>query len=194
MNSTVDRRRFLLLGAGAAAAGCVGCAEGSPNKKRGSGTCGTPSDGGGLGYCLLENREVRVPAAAMLPVGHAVLTGIDDNSAVIVARDERGLFALSAICPHACCAVFACVDAICSGFATIGNGECVPSQTFALPTGASDIAFICNCHGSAFGPDGSRLAGPAQAGLPPIQIRLDGVDALVDLSKSADANDRISVG
>lgn len=182
----IDRRRFVLQLAGVGA-GCVGCADAS-GRVRGPG-CGTPADGGGLGYCLVDQREVRVIGGARLATNQVMLTGIDDQTAVIVARDEKGFYALSAICPHACCVVVACNDDACSDPQN-SPGECKPVNAVSLVR-AGGIAFFCPCHGSAFAADGSVLAPPATSGLPPVRMRLDGNDAVVDLSTPANVDDRV---
>jgi menaquinol-cytochrome c reductase iron-sulfur subunit len=58
---------------------------------------------------------------------------------VYVTRDKQGhLQVLSAVCPHLGCEV---------------------------PWSPERQEFFCPCHGSAFAPDGSRIAGPAPRGL-----------------------------
>jgi Rieske Fe-S protein len=62
---------------------------------------------------------------------------------VAVSRDERGIFAMSAVCTHAGC----------------------PTQ----PTGTGADLF-CPCHGSLFDGAGNVVRGPARAPLPHYQV------------------------
>src|SRR5205085_2631589 len=108
--STLSRRRALLV---LAASACGN--GGSASSSGGPTSCFEIADGGaGKPYCLVEGRLVRVAGAKQIEVGAAALTNIDDNTAVIVARDAQGFHALSAICTHACCLVSLCKDASCA--------------------------------------------------------------------------------
>lgn len=187
MSLAVGRRRFL-VSTGATMAGAIGCSEGSPARKKLE--CGTEADGGGLGYCLLEKRELRVIGAARLAPNQAMMTGIDDQTAVIVARDDRGFYARSAICTHSCCVVVMCNDDACSTPVTSPEACAAPTAT-PLVVSVDGIAFICTCHGSAFRADGSVLTGPATAGLPAVKLRFDGTDVVVDISQRAADDERL---
>lgn len=177
------RRGFLRVAGGAAGAVLAGC--GSSTAPR---TCATPAAGPGLSYCLVGNVEVRVTGGALLTAGQMILFNVDDSSATILARDERGLYALSAICTHQCCIVTAC-DATC-GTVITNPGDCNATRTGALAS--TGTAFICACHGSEFAADGSVLTGPAVQPLPAVALRRDGSDVIIDLSRAAAREDRVT--
>lgn len=143
--------------------------------------CATPSDGPGAGYCLVRNLTLRVPGAAMLAIGQVVLFSDDDDNAVIVARDQHGLYALSAVCTHSCCMVTVC-NASCARGVLTNPGSCAASPVGALSSGT---AFICACHGSEFAADGSVVTGPAATPLPSLALTVDGADVIVDLARHA---------
>lgn len=90
---------------------------------------------------------MRVAAAAALEEGRAVLLNVDDNTAVIVARDAGGFHALAAICTHACCIVSLCGNAGCTSLSKS------PGMCEATPVAAGDSSgpsALCPCHGSTF--------------------------------------------
>ncbi|MEO7331121.1 MAG: Rieske (2Fe-2S) protein [Minicystis sp.] len=183
----VSRRRALLtLAAGAVSAGCGGGA-GTGTGGGGPGSCFEPADGGSAPpYCLVEARVVRVPGAKALGVGQAALTNLDDNTAVIVARDELGYHALSAICTHICCLVALCREVDCAS-ATSNPGACGTSEVVI-----GDATAVCPCHGSTFRlRDGEPLTGPAKKPLPAFVLRFEGEDALVDTSQPTAASTRV---
>jgi Rieske Fe-S protein len=189
----LNRRQFV-LGTGSAVAGAalLGCTGQSRARTADLGSsaaalCTTRSTGHGLNYCLVEPVEVRLVDAATLAVGQVLLFNVDDATAVIVARDDKGFYALSGICTHQCCVL------------TICNGDCTslftnPGDCAATPRGTlvSGAAFFCACHGSEFGADGSVLTGPATEALPAVATRRDGNDLVVDLGKVADPEFRIT--
>ncbi len=67
---------------------------------------------------------------------------------VIMARDGRGLFAMSAVCPHQGCTV-----------SPVEGAVCLPPQDGATSTTPT---LCCSCHGSTFDGDGLALTGPAE--------------------------------
>jgi Rieske Fe-S protein len=143
--------------------------------------------GPGLGYCLVEGKQLVVPGAGLLPVGAAMLMNDDDNTAAIVVRDELGFYALSGICTHSCCLVSLCKDAACKG--AIGNpGDCSNTEMVNLPTFGALV--VCPCHGSKFDKDGAVLNGPAVRGLPAVQVQVSGDDVIVDLSTEVPVSTR----
>ena len=87
---------------------------------------------------------------------------------VALLRDERGLYALSLVCPHLGC----------------------------RPVWRADEGrFLCPCHGSAFAPDGRRLMGPAPRGLAGLWVELDSQGhAWVDPNRGAEASRRLGLG
>ncbi len=76
---------------------------------------------------------------------------IPPGRAVMLVRDEEGVFALSTVCTHLGCLVRPAPD-----------------------------GYECPCHGSRFAPDGAILKGPAPRGLPWLQIDGSGGTYLVD--------------
>jgi Rieske Fe-S protein len=152
--------------------------------------CADPSDGGAFApYCLLEPRVVRVQGAARLAIDNAVLTNIDDNTAVIVARDANGFHALSGICTHACCLLTLCRDVDCNTV-TSNPGEC--RTTSAASSDSNSAGIACPCHGSSFRlVDGTPTGGPALKPLPSYALVIDGDDALVDTANVVDAALRV---
>jgi nitrite reductase/ring-hydroxylating ferredoxin subunit len=186
-DAALTRRRALrYLAAGFATLRCGSKAD-KPNLD-----CATeqPDAGGAVGYCLVEPRLVRVAGGRLIGVGEAVLTNVDDNTAVIVARDQAGFHALSAVCTHACCLVSLCRDTNCSSVST-NPGECGSTPLLSPPQVGTAIA--CPCHGSGFRlEDGSPLGGPALRPLPSYAISVDGDDLLVDTTRTVDPSTRVS--
>lgn len=167
-------RRAVLIAAGAA----VGC--GAPNAT----SCDEPSLGPGAGYCLLANRLVRVTGAPQLKVGQGLLLRLDDATAVVVVRDDGGFYALSAICPHACCVVSACTT----------QTECVAaaaSCTLARPVTLGTPAFLCACHGSSFSAEGAVLSPPATTSLPAFKVRREGDELIIDTATLVRPSERV---
>jgi Rieske Fe-S protein len=186
----LNRRQFV-LGTGSAVAGAalLGCQSRAQTSDAGfsAAQCTTRSTGHSLNYCLVEPVEVRLTDAATLAVGQVVLFNVDDSTAVIVARDDRGFYALSGICTHQCCVLTICNGDCTSLFTNPGNCAATPRGTLV-----SGAAFFCACHGSEFGADGSVLTGPATDALPAVALRKEGSDLIADLGKVADPEFRIT--
>ena len=132
---------------------------------------------------------VRSSNARLLSIGQTILTKVDDQTAVLVMRDTRGFYALSAICTHACCVVSICREAGCSSTVATPQDCGTKAEPAALATTA-----ICPCHGSAFAlTDGLPINGPAVTPLPAYALSFEGDDALVDTGTIVLVSDRVSV-
>jgi nitrite reductase/ring-hydroxylating ferredoxin subunit len=83
---------------------------------------------------------------------------------VVVARDDRGVMAVSAICTHQACLLQLETDHL-----------------------------ECRCHGSAFAIDGELLRGPAKDPLPHFAVRVEAGRVWVDPSKIVDAATRTAL-
>jgi nitrite reductase/ring-hydroxylating ferredoxin subunit len=176
-------RRSLL----AFASACVACGS-APSAAEAAKECILPTSGVASRYCLLSTERVRIRSGVALAIGEAVVFNVDDNTAVILARDEGGLFARSAICPHACCVVALCTDAAC-GRLTPSPSVC-DSSDVVRPDPAGGV--VCPCHGSQFRlSDGAVLTGPARVGLRAYAAELDGADAWVDTGSIVEPMTRV---
>lgn len=167
-------RRAVLIAAGAV----VGC--GAPAAI----SCEELATGPGAGYCLLEDRLIRVTGAQQLKVGQGLLVRVDDATAAVVVRDAGGFYALSAICPHACCVVSACTS---STQCVAVPASCQAAQAVTLGT----PAFLCACHGSAFSAEGAVLSPPATRALPALQLTRNGEELVIDTSRVVPVSDRV---
>jgi Rieske Fe-S protein len=183
MQAVIVVRRRLLLGAtGMVASGC-----GTRGPARNT-SCASSANGQGLPYCLVAATKITMPGVAHLAVSEVAIMALDDSTAAIVVRDERGLYALSATCTHQCCTVAICPDNACAA-PLVSPNDCAPPKR-ATPA-RSGVAFICPCHGSLFALDGSVLRGPALNPLPAVTLKILGDDAVVDLSEPAASSDRV---
>ena len=70
-----------------------------------------------------------------------------EGAKIIVARDGRGLFAMSAVCPHQGCIV-----------GPTPGRVCVPPEDGAT---SETPTLCCACHSSFFDGDGLAISGPA---------------------------------
>ena len=140
-------------------------------------------------YCLVDGGRLKIPGGARLVVGEAVLYNVDDNTAVVVARDDRGLFAVSAICTHQCCLLVLCNDAPCKMPRT-NPGECATSPTSTPSFNGGAPALFCPCHASAFSLDGDVMGGPAPRPLPHYALAAAGDDVVVTIGAVVDRDQR----
>ncbi len=183
MQTLIGRRRLFLVSAGAVATACSSSSPSSPSSVGPTaGSCGVAANGAGLGYCVVQSRELIFPGAASLAVGEAMLRSFDDSTAAIVVRDDKGFYALSAICTHACCTVSLCGAGDECGSPVLSPRDCDNASRAVISH--SGPAFLCPCHGSLFSADGTVTKGPAQRALPAVPVRIAGDDAHVDLSRS----------
>ncbi len=82
-----------------------------------------------------------------------------------LGRDEAGLYAISAICPHLGC--------------TVGQ--------------VADNTFQCPCHGSRFNAHGAVLNGPATSPMTYLEINLDGEQIFIHPGQSVSPETRVGV-
>lgn len=105
------------------------------------------------------SKKFRVELPESLPPGQAYLPA---DRAIALFRDEKGVYALSAVCTHLGCIV-------------------------KQKTGG----FGCPCHGSEFGPDGAVLKGPAPSPLPWLAVEKDGDGFIVDAGTTVAPDTRV---
>ena len=135
---------------------------------------------------------MRIPGGARLRSGGAQLYNVDDNSAVVLARDDQGLFAVSAICTHMCCLLTLCDEPTCARPRT-NPGDC-RSSPIVQPSRTA-LALVCPCHGSTFRLDGTVISGPllttgASTPLPHYAVAIQGDDAVVSIGEMVGAGTR----
>jgi Rieske Fe-S protein len=120
-----DRRTFLkVLGAGAlVSAGCGGEDEEGQSEASGPVPAGNVSD---------------------IPVGTVRVAG---GKAVVIGRDQAGLYAMSTICTHQ---------------------RCNMAKSGSISSGG----LSCDCHGSEFDSNGEVVKGPARSTLKHWQVEL----------------------
>ena len=101
-----------------------------------------------------------IEEASALTVGSARLV---EAGPFIIARDEDGLYAMSALCTHMGCTL------------TV-DGERLP----------------CPCHGSVFDANGQVVHGPARAPLDHYSVTVDGGAVSVDTTQVVPASTRVA--
>lgn len=189
-----DRRRFLhVLGATTAAItlpACGGTETTSGSGTTGAGgaggsgsTTGGMGGAGGAGSTSATTGDTTSAAESssastgggcdMTPAGIAVGVPSDFGAAglhilagtkVLVGRDDKGLYALTSICPHEFCDM--------------------DSKQGGLPVGTvTGQGIICNCHGSKFDNYGKVTMGPATKPLKAYAMAL-GCDGKVYVDKT----------
>lgn len=163
-----SRRRFLVvLGASSAAVAC-GSSDGSPFTSNndpdldagtsatgdaGSGSDGTTPPPDTSSACTPAPRDVG--ALTSFPANSWNIVG-SGRTSLIIGHDSGGVYAFSAICPHAGCVVD--------------------------PPDTSGNTF-CSCHGAAFDANGNVTSPPARTALRNYAVTLCGGRVQVDTSK-----------
>lgn len=150
-----ERRRFLHVLTGAVAVLGANCTENTDPVAGtgGGGGSGAGGDGGSGGSGVpMPSEPVCMPTGNnMGPVDNFAANGLHQLKGwtFLIARDEGGLYAMSATCTHASCNLN-------STFGTLIDG-----------------GIHCGCHGSEFDNNGAVLKGPA---LSPLKHHLCVVD------------------
>ena len=127
---TLSRRKLLLVGGGVVCAHAIGC-------------------GGGESIVLPKE----IPAGSSYDLTAGTIRVVS-TSAVAVARDGSGIYALSLVCTHQGCDIRSSQGSI----------------SFNL--------IHCGCHGSEFNGQGGVLVGPASRPLPHLLVTADPAGAL----------------
>ena len=140
----MDRRTLLVTG-GVVATAAVVTACSSGDEATSAPSSSAPSPEAAGGDSAVTSAADPIASTADIPVGGGVIV---EEPAVVITQPSEGEFkAFTAICPHQGCLVSEVVD--------------------------NEI--ICACHGSRFsGTDGAVLEGPAQQGLTPAGVTVDG--------------------
>jgi cytochrome b6-f complex iron-sulfur subunit len=177
------RRRLLRVLGASGVVSSLGCPSRAPPP-----CLPTGATRAGPSYCLVEGGMLKVPGAATLLAGQAVLYNVDDNTAVVIVRDDRGLFAVSGICTHQCCLLALCNDRSCL-MPRSNPGEC--ANTPVSQPSLTDLALFCPCHASVFRLDGTPLSGPAKIPLPHYALTVTGDDVLVSIAQAVAVDIRV---
>jgi len=104
------------------------------------------------GRDVVRGAPLRVSLRA--PQRDGFFTVLEELGSAFLLRSAKGVYALSAACPHLGCAVTA-------------------------DPGAAGRGFVCPCHDSHFGTDGAFLRGPSPRGLDPLPVRIEAGRVLV---------------
>lgn len=142
---TMDRRTLLVSGGAVATAAVVAACSSGSESASGSASAAPGPDATSGESSAVTSAGDPIASTADIPVGGGVIV---EEPAVVITQPAEGEFkAFTAICPHQGCLVSEVVD--------------------------NEI--ICTCHGSRFsGTDGAVLEGPAQQGLTPAGVAVDG--------------------
>lgn len=189
-----DRRRFLhVLGATTAAVALPACGGGETTTTTGATGSGGAGGGGsttsgaggmggagGTGATTGDTSTAEASSSAStgggcetMPAGTAVGVPADFASAglhivagtkVLIGRDDKGLYAITSICPHEFCDM--------------------DGKQAGQPVGTvSAQGITCNCHGSKFDNYGAVVKGPANKALKPFAMAL-GCDGKIYVDKT----------
>ncbi|WP_331272306.1 Rieske (2Fe-2S) protein [Motilibacter aurantiacus] len=126
----------------------TGTTSGGSSPSTGAGTAPSASASGSASASTGGGTAQGLVALADVPVGGAVAATAADGSTVLVAQPAAGqVVAFSAVCPHQGATV-----------EVVGGNQ-----------------LYCPRHGSAFNvTDGAVLQGPAESGLSPVSVRVEG--------------------
>jgi Rieske Fe-S protein len=108
----------------------------------------------GVGLSACGGSEGQAPASGPVAGGSVTDLALDSvriapgNSKVVVARDDKGIYAMSAICTHASCDMSK-------------DGK------------ISNSGLICDCHGSEFDRFGNVVTGPANSPLQHYKVTIN---------------------
>jgi Rieske Fe-S protein len=145
MNQSPTRRHFLQVLSGSAAV--IGCSALG---------CGTVGPSG------------MIAAGNVSDLATPSITAISGES-VAIARDEKGLYAMTLICPHE---------------------ECDMESDGAITTSS----ITCTCHGSRFDANGAVVQGPANTPLDHFVVTVDSAGAItINADVKVDASTRTVV-
>lgn len=130
-------------GGGSTGGGSTGGGTGGGSTGGGTDGGSTGGTGGGGATC---SGSVDCGAISNMAVGTARHFTDNNNYDIFVCRDQGGIFAMTALCPHRYCEVEL----------------------------QSDNTFFCNCHGAQFDFDGQHPTYPAYTGLEHYAVCIDG--------------------
>lgn len=102
---------------------------------------------------------------------------------VVIGRDARGFYAMSATCTHAACKVSAPAGSVCI---PAGNTD----LTIPVTAPAGVAVMCCACHNSQFDRDGNVRGGPAPRPLTHYRVTITGGRVMVDPRTAAAISDR----
>ncbi|HLA79471.1 MAG TPA: Rieske 2Fe-2S domain-containing protein [Vicinamibacteria bacterium] len=167
MTETKDRREFLMkIGIGAGIAGLAAQAGASLRSLVPNVSYDAPT-------------TVKLGPPAEFPDGLKFLP----DERLFVFREGKTFHAVSAVCTHLGCTV---------------RAEALPQPEVKQVAGSSlriTHRFLCPCHGSKYGGDGSNLSGPAPKPLTWYQLAVSPEDGqlVVDLAQEVDRSFRLTL-
>lgn len=163
----VDRRRALHFMAAGVALTQAACSTTSPTSFGNDSDAGTSDEGGSSGGadCDTTPPGKDVGDVANFPSGTWTLAGTSRDP-FVVAQDDSGVFAYSAVCTHQGC--------------EIGKPDSSGKST-------------CPCHGAQFDGNGAVLRGPARTPLVHYAVAICSGHVFVDTSTTVAASTRTAV-